>query len=66
MAAEVICDGCGKREPMVFYPNGRDGWHKPQHWYSRQDKDGIQDACCRECVKKVAEKTGKPSTFFPL
>jgi len=62
MACEYICDGCGKREPADF--NGRE-WTKPSSWYQRSDEDGIQDACCRECIEIVSKKTGKTSVVLP-
>lgn len=63
MAAEWICDGCGKREKADH--NGRD-WIKPRLWFQRSDDDGPQDACCRECVDKIAEKTGKTGCVLPI
>jgi hypothetical protein len=46
---------------------GRDGhWHKPSHWFERSDKDGIQTACCRPCIDKIASKTGKTSVVLPV
>lgn len=33
MAAEWICDGCGKRAPGR--PTQLDGWKKPDLWFSR-------------------------------
>lgn len=64
MAAEIICDGCGKRAKME---EGKDGnYHKPRQWYQRSDDDGIQVACCRECIEKVAEKSGKSSLVLPF
>lgn len=64
MAAESICDGCGKRAPMV---QGRLGsWHKPSVWYERSDEDGIQTACSRKCIDLIAEKTGKSSCVLPI
>lgn len=63
MAAEIICDGCGKREPMI---HGNDGlFHKPSKWFSRSDDDGIQIACSRECIDKVAKETGKSRSILP-
>ena len=62
MACEYVCDGCGKREPA--WHNGQQ-WFKPTHWYERSDEDGIQTACCRECIKKIAEKTGKTNVVAP-
>jgi len=64
MPAEIICDGCGKRAPMR---EGIDGFfHKPSDWYCRSDKDGIQVACSRECIEKVAAETGKTPTVLPI
>jgi hypothetical protein len=63
MAAESICDGCGERRPM--WNNGRD-WFKPSDWYERSDEDGIQTACSRECIKIIAEKTGKKKVVLPM
>lgn len=63
MSAEIICDGCGKRAPMAAY-NGN--WFKPDSWFERSDNDGIQTACRRECIDKIAEKTGKTSVVIPI
>ena len=64
MAVEFICDGCGKREPAE---TGRSGLvYKPRDWYSRQDDDGQQHACSRECVQKIAEKSGKTGVVLPV
>jgi len=63
MPCEFICDGCGKRAPGVS--NGQN-WFKPSSWYERSDKDGIQTACSRECIKKIAEKTGKTNLVLPI
>lgn len=63
MAAEIICDGCGKRQAMSH--NGRD-WFKPASWYERSDKEGIQSACSRECIAKIAERTGKTDVVLPI
>ncbi len=63
MSAEIICDGCGKRQPMV-QANGN--WFKPRDWYERSDKDGIQTACSRKCIGRIAEKTGKTRVVLPL
>lgn len=63
MAAEFICDGCGKREPAV---PGAHSWAKPPQWFERGDEDGIQDACSRECIRRIAEKTGKTSLVLPI
>ena len=63
MAAEIICDGCGKREPMTW--NSFGDWFKPSLWYQRSDADGIQVCCSRECIDKIAEKTGKTNVVIP-
>ena len=65
MASEYICDGCGKREKAVDYQNGR-GWAKPPLWFQRGDKDGLQDACSRECIDKIAKKSGKTDVVLPI
>jgi len=57
MRAESICDGCGKRAPMEAGALGT--WHKPRDWYERSDADGIQTACSRECIEKIAKASGK-------
>ena len=64
MGAESICDGCGKREPMIAGANGN--WHKPRDWYERFDKDGIQTARCRKCIELIAAKTGKTDGVLPV
>ncbi len=64
MPAEIICDGCGKREKMI---HGADGnFHKPHNWFQRNDEDGIQVACSRECVEIISKNTGKPSIILPI
>lgn len=63
MAVEAICDGCGKREPMYYAGYN---WHKPDQWYQRSDKDGAQMACSRQCIEKIAEKTGKTAFVLPF
>ncbi len=63
MGAESICDGCGKRAAMENWPGG---WFKPSHWFERKDKDGVQTACSRECIKVIAGKSGKTSLVVPF
>ena len=63
MACEFICDGCAKRAPATH--NGRD-WFKPSAWFQRSDEDGIQVACSRECIEKIAANTGKTSVVLPV
>lgn len=64
MATEWICDGCGKRAPGV--PGRLGTWHKPRSWYERSDDDGIQSACSRECIDKIAEQSGKTNVVLPI
>ncbi len=64
MAAEIICDGCGKREKMIAGKLGN--WHKPDDWYQRSDDEGIQTACSRKCIRKIAAKTGKTDIVIPI
>lgn len=63
MACEFICDGCGRRAPAS---RGAVAWFSPNSWFQRGDDDGIQDACSRECVDKIAEKTGKTKVVLPI
>lgn len=63
MACEYICDGCGKREPAEASGHN---WDKPKKWFQKKDQDGIQDACSRECIMKIATKTGKTSVVLPF
>jgi hypothetical protein len=64
MAAEMICDGCGKRAAMTANRHG--DWFKPAGWLQRTDDDGTQVACSRQCVDKVAETSGKTGCIIPL
>ncbi len=64
MACEFICDGCGRREPGQANRFG--DWFKPSHWFQRADADGTQTACSRECIEKVAAKSGKTSIVLPI
>lgn len=66
MACEYVCDGCGKRAPAEWVRRGGVGWFKPSSWFQRQDDDGIQDACSRECIDKIAEKSGKTKVVLPI
>lgn len=63
MSAEIICDGCGKRAPMAEINNQ---FFKPMSWFQRSDKDGIQVACSRECISKIAKKSGKTDMVLPI
>ena len=64
MACEFICDGCGKRAPATVGSLGR--WLKPRDWYERSDEDGIQTACSRGCIDKIAAKSGKTKVVLPV
>lgn len=63
MACEYICDGCGKRQKAL--QNGV-SWFKPSSWFERSDTDGIQTACSRECIEKIAKESGKTSVVAPF
>ena len=57
MAAEAICDGCGKREAMWQDALGK--WHKPAHWYQGNTPLGWKMGCSRECAAKVGSASLK-------
>ena len=61
---EFICDGCGRHESGWFNRSGQA--FKPSEWYQRTDEDGTQVACSRQCLEKVAEKTGKTAVVLPI
>ena len=68
MAAESICDGCGKRQPMEN--NGR-AWFKPQDWFERTPMEGknkgkILTACSRPCIDRINEKDDAPRGVLPI
>lgn len=64
MSAKMVCDGCGKEAPMIVGASG--DYFKPSSWFTRSDKEGRQDACSRECIDRVAAKTGKTRVVLPL
>jgi len=64
VACEFTCDECGRKSPAEF--NSKGEWLKPRLWFQRSDDDGIQVACCRECIDKIAEKTGKTKMILPI
>ena len=58
------CDGCGVKGRGI---NGRGcEYHKPSAWFARKDKDGVQLACSRECIDRIAKKTKKTSVVLPV
>lgn len=63
MACKFICDGCGVEQ---MASRGHSGYIKPYSWFQRSDDDGIQDACSRECISRVASKTGKTGLVLPV
>ncbi|MGB0972439.1 MAG: hypothetical protein ACPGVG_15995 [Mycobacterium sp.] len=66
MSAEIKCDGCGTTAPMTWWPgNVSAGWQKPSNWFQRGDSSGIQDACSRECIQRIADESGKTSVVLP-
>lgn len=56
---EVTCDGCGRKQTVKRFD-------KPREWFSREDDDGVQLACSRQCIRKTAEATGKSGLVMPL
>lgn len=81
MAAEWICDGCGKRAPGT--PTRMGDWRKPADWYERThyanaegkepalfarygDFKGILTACSRRCIDRIAEKTNTHGVVLPV
>jgi hypothetical protein len=63
MACIYVCDGCGKKAKGVKVGTN---WRKPYSWFQRGDEDGIQDACSRKCIEKIAEETGKTGVILPV
>lgn len=63
MACKFTCDGCGAEAPGEHH-HGQ--WFKPHSWFERSDEDGPQTVCTRECIGKVAAKTGKTSVVLPI
>lgn len=63
MSAIVRCDGCGVEAPML---EAHGNYFKPPSWFQRSDEDGIQVACTRNCIDKIAEKSGKTSVVLPV
>lgn len=64
MACEFICDGCGKHATVFATRDGL--YFKPHNWYERTDNDGTQTACSRECIEKIAKRTGKSAVVLPI
>lgn len=64
MSCEFICDGCGRRQAVKASRQG--GWFKPGDWYERTDEGGTQTACSRECIRKIADSTGKTDLVLPI
>ena len=64
MTCKYMCDGCGKEMLATHYGHGL--CFKPDSWFQRSDKDGPQDACSRECIEKIAEKSGKTGVVAPF
>jgi len=61
---EFTCMGCGKKAAGYYGRNG--GWFKPHSWFERSDDDGPQTVCSRECIDKVATKSGKTRVVLPI
>ena len=66
MPVEFICDGCGVKASGSS--NSIGNWFKPSKWYQRTDKETKETylACSRECIEKVAEKTGSHTVVLPF
>lgn len=64
MSVECKCDGCGATAPAQIGAGG--GIFKPHSWFSRYDADGLQLACSRRCIEKVATTTNKTSVVLPI
>lgn len=77
MSIAYRCDGCGKIADGEWVPwieddpdlpkhadHGR--YFKPRLWFEREDEDGMQHACSRECIGKTATKTGKTALVLPI
>lgn len=63
MSCKYVCDGCGKEAAAIWVNYD---YHKPGAWFQRADKDGPQDACSRDCIDKIAAKSGKTSVVVPI
>lgn len=60
MSAEFICDACNRREKGSRFGG------KPRDWYEREDIDiGVQHACSRDCIAKIAKQTGVTGLVVP-
>lgn len=64
MGMIAVCDGCGKQASA--YANSRGNWFKPDSWFERSDDEGIQTACSRACIDKIAKQSGKTSVVLPI
>lgn len=64
MSCKFVCDGCGKEAEGSVNRQGQ--WFKPSAWYQRTDDNGTQLACSRECIDRVAEKTGATRVVVPF
>lgn len=56
---EVTCDGCGKKQTVKRF-------EKPWEWFSREDDDGVQLACSRDCISATAKASGKTGLVLPI
>lgn len=69
MAAEVICDGCGKRAAMEYCNRA---FVKPEKWYQHiiaetgAEEGRILVACSRSCIERIAEETGETAVVWPF
>ena len=73
MSVQYICDGCGRIEPGTWSGHS---WVRPRvarglsggggEWWTRQDKDGQQHACSRNCIEKIASDKGVTGIVAPF
>ena len=67
------CHKCGESFDRLEYT--RSEWMRPlvddgkagggNYWWSRQDREGQQHACSRECIDKIAETMGVTRAVMP-
>lgn len=60
---QIECNGCGLKQSARIGPRGE--IIKPSYWYEREDEDGKQTACSRDCIDTIAKKSGKTRVVMP-
>lgn len=56
MAAEAICDGCGKKDPMLVDYNCPGSWLAPKGWWLQQKGNDVYITCSAECAVQVEKE----------